>query len=173
MAKAAQTRAQRVSFSPSGSIENGFVADGGGIVRRTDAGVERQVPVSAVELTGRHMLHNVDRGGRGGTHRRRRAGGDGLRALEGFRGLEHVMEPVATVGGVRFVNDSKATNVEAARRSIESFDGPVVAIVGGQFKGGDLRELREPLSARAGSVVAIGEAAPLVHAGLGRCCAGG
>ena len=44
------------------------------------------------------------------------------------------MEPVATVRGVRFVNDSKATNVEAARRSIESFDGPVVAIVGGQFK---------------------------------------
>ena len=64
-------------------------------------------------------------------------------ALKGFHGLEHVMEPVATVRGVRFVNDSKATNVEAARRSIESFDGPVVAIVGGQFKGGDLRELRD------------------------------
>jgi UDP-N-acetylmuramoylalanine--D-glutamate ligase len=53
-----------------------------------------------------------------------------------------------------------------ARRSIESFDGRVVAIVGGQFKGGDLRELREPLAARRGSVVAIGEAAPLVHAAL-------
>ena len=87
-------------------------------------------------------------------------------ALKGFHGLEHVMEPVATVGGVRFVNDSKATNVEAARRSIESFDGQVVAIVGGQFKGGDLRELREPLVARGGSVVAIGDAAPLVHAAL-------
>ena len=69
-------------------------------------------------------------------------------ALRGFRGLEHVMEPVGEIGGVRFVNDSKATNVEAARRSIESFDGRVVAIVGGQFKGGDLRELREPLVAR-------------------------
>jgi UDP-N-acetylmuramoylalanine--D-glutamate ligase len=76
------------------------------------------------------------------------------------------MEPVATVRGVRFVNDSKATNVEAARRSIESFDRPVVAIVGGQFKGGDLRELRQPLVVRGGSVVAIGEAAPLVHAAL-------
>ena len=76
------------------------------------------------------------------------------------------MEPVADVRGVRFVNDSKATNVEAARRSIESFDGPVVAIVGGQFKGGDLRELREPLVARGGSVVAIGEAAPRVHDAL-------
>jgi UDP-N-acetylmuramoylalanine--D-glutamate ligase len=87
-------------------------------------------------------------------------------ALAGFRGLEHVMEPVATVRGVQFVNDSKATNVEAARRSIESFDAPVVAIVGGQFKGGDLRELRTALAARRGAVVAIGDAAPLVHAAL-------
>ena len=73
---------------------------------------------------------------------------------------------MATVRGVRFVNDSKATNVDAARRSIESFDAPVVAIVGGQFKGGDLRELRAPLGERGGSVVAIGDAAPLVHAAL-------
>jgi len=63
---------------------------------------------------------------------------------------------------VRFVNDSKATNVEAARRSIESFDRDVVAIVGGRFKGGDLRELREPLATRGRVVIAIGEAAPLV-----------
>ncbi len=55
------------------------------------------------------------------------------------------MEPVGRIGDVRFVNDSKATNVEAARRSIESFEGGVVAIVGGRFKGGDLRELRAPL----------------------------
>ena len=52
------------------------------------------------------------------------------RALSGFHGLPHVMEPVAEVDGVRFVNDSKATNVDAAARSIESFAGGVVAIVG-------------------------------------------
>ena len=103
-------------------------------------------------------------GGGGGAdrppHARQRAGRRGGRArspastpramtdaLRGFRGLEHVMEPAGEIGGVRFVNDSKATNVEAARRSIESFDGGVVAIVGGRFKGGDLRELREPLAA--------------------------
>ena len=44
-------------------------------------------------------------------------------ALKGFHGLEHVMEPSGRIGEVRFVNDSKATNVEAARRSIESFTG--------------------------------------------------
>jgi UDP-N-acetylmuramoylalanine--D-glutamate ligase len=76
------------------------------------------------------------------------------------------MEPAGEFEGVRFVNDSKATNVEAARRSIESFDSGVVAIVGGRFKGGNLGELREPLAARGRAVVAIGEAAPLVRAAL-------
>ena len=66
-------------------------------------------------------------------------------AVDAFRGLEHAMEAVGEVDGVRFVNDSKATNVESALRSIESFDRDLVAIIGGRFKGGDLRLLREPL----------------------------
>src|SRR4030095_9538430 len=65
-----------------------------------------------------------------------------------------------------FVNDSKATNVEAARRSIESFAGRVVALVGGHFKGGDFRDLREVLVARGRAVIAMGEAASLVRAAL-------
>ena len=82
------------------------------------------------------------------------------------------MELVADVDGVRFVNDSKATNVESALRSIESFDRGLVPIIGGRFKGGDLRLLREPLAARAKAVVAIGEARPLVREALGGVGAG-
>jgi len=89
-----------------------------------------------------------------------------VKALRGFRGLPHVMEPVAEVGGVRFVNDSKATNVEAARRSIESFERGVVAIVGGRYKGGDFGELGEPMATRGRAVIAIGEAAPRVRKAL-------
>jgi UDP-N-acetylmuramoylalanine--D-glutamate ligase len=77
------------------------------------------------------------------------------------------MELVADVGGVRFVNDSKATNVESALRSIESFDRDLVPIMGGRYKGGDLRLLREPLKARAKAVVAIGEARWLLREALG------
>jgi UDP-N-acetylmuramoylalanine--D-glutamate ligase len=76
------------------------------------------------------------------------------------------MELVADVDGVRFVNDSKATNVEAAVRSIESFQSGVVAIVGGKFKGGDLRLLRTPIGGRGKAVVAIGEAKALVREAL-------
>jgi UDP-N-acetylmuramoylalanine--D-glutamate ligase len=60
----------------------------------------------------------------------------------------------------------RATNVEAARRSIESFPRGVVAIVGGRFKGGDLTQLREPLSASGTAVIAIGEATPRIHQAL-------
>jgi UDP-N-acetylmuramoylalanine--D-glutamate ligase len=77
------------------------------------------------------------------------------------------MEVVAEKGGVRFVNDSKATNVVSALRSIESFESGLVAIIGGRFKGGDLTLLREPLRRRARAVVAIGEARLLVREALG------
>jgi UDP-N-acetylmuramoylalanine--D-glutamate ligase len=72
------------------------------------------------------------------------------------------MEPAGQIGGVRFVNDSKATNVEAARRSIESFPRGVVAIIGGRFKGGQLQDLAPALRAHGKAVIAIGDAAPLV-----------
>jgi UDP-N-acetylmuramoylalanine--D-glutamate ligase len=164
MAHSAGTAAHKVCFSPSGDLGDGFVVDGDWIVRRSAAGVEPLVPVAVVELTGRHMLGNVVAAAAVATvaGARPAAMSD---ALRGFRGLEHVMEPAGEVAGVRFINDSKATNVEAARRSIESFEH-VVAIVGGRFKGGDLRELREPMRARGRAAVAIGEAAPRVRDAL-------
>jgi len=167
MARSEGIAARRARFALSGRIADGFVVDGDWIVRRTATGIDRLVPVAAVELTGRHMLGNVLAASAAASL----AGcaPDAMtRALRGFRGLAHVMEPAGEIGGVRFVNDSKATNVEAARRSIESFASGVVAIVGGRFKGGDLRALREPLAARGRAVVAIGEAAPLVRRALGR-----
>jgi UDP-N-acetylmuramoylalanine--D-glutamate ligase len=157
--------AHRAPFALSGRIPTGFVVDDEWIVRRSAAGAERLVPIAAVELTGRHMLNNV----LAATAAASVAGvtpqamTEGLR---GFRGLAHVMEPAGEIRGVQFVNDSKATNVEAARRSIESFPGGVAVIIGGRFKGGDLRHLREPLLASGRAVVAIGEAAPLVRDAL-------
>jgi UDP-N-acetylmuramoylalanine--D-glutamate ligase len=165
MARSQGIAARRVAFSMSQPLTEGFVIDGGWVVRRSSTATDRLVPLAAVELTGRHMLNNVVAAA--AVSSLAGAGPEAMTAaLRGFHGLEHVMEPVGIVGGVRFVNDSKATNVEAARRSIESFDEGVVAIVGGKFKGGDLRELREPLISRGRAVVAIGEAAPLVREAL-------
>jgi UDP-N-acetylmuramoylalanine--D-glutamate ligase len=165
MAVAAGSRARQVRYAlrPDAAQVSVF-ADRGFIWQRTSDGDVPLVPLSAVRLSGRHQLGNVV----AATAISALAGADGgaaERALDGFTGLEHVMEPVATIDGVRFVNDSKATNVDAAARSIESFDA-VVAIVGGKFKGGDLRDLAGPLKAHGRAVVAIGEARPLVGEAL-------
>jgi UDP-N-acetylmuramoylalanine--D-glutamate ligase len=165
MERAAAAASRCVTFSLESARAAEFVVDREWIVRRTPTGSQHIVPVSAVELTGRHMLNNV-LAATAVSHVAGVVPSAMVDALRGFHGLEHVMEPAGEIAGVRFVNDSKATNVEAARRSIESFDRGVVAIVGGRFKGGDLRELRDALAARGRAVIAIGEAAPLVSEAL-------
>jgi UDP-N-acetylmuramoylalanine--D-glutamate ligase len=165
MAAARTTRAGTVTFALERELRDGVVVERDWIVRRTATGTTPLVPVSAVELTGRHMLVNV----LAATTASHLAGVDPdamRRALSGFHGLPHVMEPVAEVDGVRFVNDSKATNVDAAARSIESFAGGVVAIVGGRYKGGDFGQLAGPLAGRGRGVVAIGEASSRVREAL-------
>jgi UDP-N-acetylmuramoylalanine--D-glutamate ligase len=87
--------------------------------------------------------------------------------LESFPGIEHALELVRERRGVRFVNDSKGTNVDATIRAIESFESPVLLIAGGRDKGGDFSRLREPVRRRVKCVILIGEAAPRIRAALG------
>jgi UDP-N-acetylmuramoylalanine--D-glutamate ligase len=136
----------------------------GFVWQRTSEGDIPLLPLAEVQLQGRHMLSNVV----AATTISHLAGASReslSRALAGFHGLEHVMEVVASRGAVRFVNDSKATNVDAAAKSIESFEH-VVAIIGGKYKGGDFADLAAPLRAHGRAVIAIGEARPLVKAAL-------
>ena len=123
------------------------------------------VPLSSIRLIGRHLFSDV----MAAAAVARIAGVSDvavLRAVESFTGLEHALEVVATVDGVRFVNDSKATNIEAARQAIEAFDGRLVVIMGGRFKSGDFSVLGAPLQSRGAAVVAIGEAIPLIRQAL-------
>ena len=166
LAMAAGGRSHQLLFSMHGELSQGIVVDGDSIVRRTEAGREPLVPLSAIRLLGRHLVADV----LAASAVAWLAGVEAAamtRAVEGFSGLEHALEPVGEVGGVRFVNDSKATNIEAARRAIESFDEGLVVILGGRFKGGDFRDLVEPLQTRRGTVVAIGESRPLIMDALG------
>jgi UDP-N-acetylmuramoylalanine--D-glutamate ligase len=158
-------RAARRPFGRRAAVDRGTTIAGGWIVSRDEAGDQPLVALDRIQLLGPHLVDDVMAAATVG----KLAGATPSAisaAVESFRGLEHAMELVAEIEGVRFVNDSKATNVEAAQRSIESFDGGVVAIIGGRFKGGDLRLLRAPLAGRGKAVVAIGEAAPLVREAL-------
>ncbi|MCU1382098.1 MAG: murD [Acidobacteria bacterium] len=159
-------RATARRFSLAGAIDRGTVVEDGWIVERHSDIARRLVPIDAIHLLGPHLVNDVLAAATVGAIAG--AAPEAMTAaVDAFRGLEHAMELVADIDGVRFVNDSKATNVESALKSIESFDCDLVPIMGGRYKGGDLRLLREPLKARARALVAIGEAAPLLRDALG------
>lgn len=89
-----------------------------------------------------------------------------LQVLCEFPGLPHRMQFVRRVSAVDYVNDSKATNVAAAIASIQSVDGMLVLIAGGEGKGGDFTALAEPLENKLRAAVLIGKDAEAIEAGL-------
>jgi UDP-N-acetylmuramoylalanine--D-glutamate ligase len=95
------------------------------------------------------------------------------KALDAFEGLSHRIETVRTLHGIRFVNDSKATNVDAVLRALECFDDPVVLIMGGRNKGYDFAALWDHVQQRVKKLIVIGEAGDEIVRALGRAPAQG
>ena len=163
VALARDARARRVDFALDAPVRDGVTVENGLVVRREQGKTTPLFAVASVKLPGRHLLSDV-------LAASAVASVVGVpppamaQAVETFAGLEHALERVAKVSDVTFVNDSKATNIVAAGRAIETFDDKVVVIMGGRFKGGRFEDLRDAIAARADAVVAIGEAAPLIHA---------
>jgi UDP-N-acetylmuramoylalanine--D-glutamate ligase len=86
--------------------------------------------------------------------------------LRTFRGVEHRLEYVATIDGVDFYNDSKATNVDSVIYALKSFSRPVVIILGGKDKDSDFRQLIPQLRAHAKAAILVGKAAPKLREAL-------
>jgi len=141
-----------------------FVANGEALLR-IGGRSETLFPIASVRLPGRHLAGDL----LAAAAAARLLGAPGqaiARAVSSFGGVEHVLERVALINGVSFFNDSKATNVEAARNSLEAFAGPVLPILGGRYKGGDFGALRPTLARRGRAVLAIGEARERVAGAL-------
>ena len=125
------------------------------------------VKVSQIRLQGGHNLENAAAAALAALA----AGGtlDGVKAaLSEYPGLPHRLEYVGTLDGVRYFNDSKATNVAAVHRALESFTEPVILILGGRNKGGDFLPLKGSIAAHVKTVIAIGEATDQIIDTLGR-----
>lgn len=90
------------------------------------------------------------------------------KALDSFKALSHRLEPVRTINDVSFVNDSKATNVDAVIRALECFSRPVVLIIGGRNKGYDFSSLYHHVKKHVKKLVVIGEASEEILAALGQ-----
>jgi UDP-N-acetylmuramoylalanine--D-glutamate ligase len=82
--------------------------------------------------------------------------------LRSFPGVEHRLEPVREIGGISFVNDSKATNVDSVWYALQSFTSPIILLLGGREKGNDYERLVPLVRQHVRSIVAIGESADKV-----------
>jgi len=150
---AVETAATVFEFSAGGPVRRGFWMDGADLV----ANAQFWMPRSEVQLQGRHNIENVLAAGCC-TH----LAGAPLealrRAVASFPGVEHRIEFVRTLNGVRYFNDSKGTNVDATIKALESFESGIWLILGGRDKNSDYTPLRELIAARARGVLLIGEA---------------
>ena len=128
------------------------------------------MPVGAVPLAGMHNVANVLAAFALGDAIGLRVGAMAS-AVEAYVGLPHRCETVAVRGGVRWINDSKGTNVGAAVAAIEGIgaQGPVVLIAGGLAKGADFSPLRRPAGRHVRCAVLIGRDAARLEAALGGC----
>jgi UDP-N-acetylmuramoylalanine--D-glutamate ligase len=164
--QAKKGRARTLAFRPSGTLRgDGAYFEGDEARLRRDGKDELLFTKSEVKLPGAHL--GIDLLAAAAAARLLGAPVDAIRrAVRAFSGVEHVLERVAEIGGVAFFNDSKATNVDAARKSLEAFRGPVLAIVGGRYKGGEFADLAPALRERGKAVLAIGEARERIAAAL-------
>ncbi len=156
-------RARRVAFCTDGP---GADCDYSLADERILAGGEPLLDASELRLLGSHNAENAVAAAAASVELGlpRDAVREGLRS---FRGVPHRLEPVAEIGGVLYVNDSKATNVAAAIRALRAFpEGAVHAILGGRGKGESFEPLAGPVAERCRACYLIGEAAAEIEAAL-------
>jgi UDP-N-acetylmuramoylalanine--D-glutamate ligase len=134
---------------------------------RLDGQVHDLAPADVLKVPGEHTVENALAAAAVGM-----AAGCGPeaieRALAGFTGVADRLEFVRTIDGVDYVNNTMCTNVDAAVRSIEAYDRPVVLIAGGKDKGLDFDPLGATIARRVKALVAIGEDGPLIAASARR-----
>jgi UDP-N-acetylmuramoylalanine--D-glutamate ligase len=161
-AMAAKAKASVRWFSRLNQVDAGACVRSDQIVWR-DKGIERAImPISEIRLKGAHNLENVlaavSVGMLAGIEPEQIR-----RAVAGFKAVEHRLEYVATVAGVDYYNDSKATNVDATIKALESFPGRIHLILGGKDKGSDYSVLNQLLGERVKRVYTIGAAAAKIE----------
>ena len=146
-------------FSRSDRLSAGAFIEDGEIVLRWQGKIHRILPVGALRIRGAHNVENAlaacAMAFLGGAEPTKMAA-----VLREFPGIEHRIEPVAEIGGVRYYNDSKATNTDSAIKALESFPGEsVILIAGGEDKMTDLTAFMTLAKAHCPALVLVGDAA--------------
>jgi len=161
VALTASIRARVLRFSHTGSVDSGASLSGDDIVLRIPGRPQMRLSTTTIGLVGLHNLENAMAAGLAASLLG--ASRDQIQAaLDTFGGLPHRMQHVGDRSGVRFYNDSKATNVSAVVGSLSGFPGQYVLVAGGRHKGAPYTPLRSILEGHARGLVLLGEAAELL-----------
>jgi UDP-N-acetylmuramoylalanine--D-glutamate ligase len=158
-------RAKKIFFSNKERPREGAYANGQSVTLKLGR-KEEHYALAGAPLKGIHNVENMM-----AALSAARAFGCSKAAVEAtlnrFEGLEHRLEFVREIEGVRYYNDSKGTNVGSVVKSLQSFSDPVVLIAGGKDKNGDLGPLRELIRTRVKQLILIGEAQERMNRELG------
>jgi UDP-N-acetylmuramoylalanine--D-glutamate ligase len=158
---ARKSKARPYFFSRKQILQEGVFVREDHIVARFLGKEERLLKCSEIPLVGAHNLENVLASILCGMVMGVEIE-DIVVAVKSFSGLPHRIEEVATVSGVRFINDSKATNVASVIAALSSFERPIILIAGGRDKGDDYSRLIPYLKEKCKNLILFGESADLI-----------
>src|SRR5258708_3752208 len=162
VAMASRTRAQVFWFSRQKEVQRGAWVRDGNIVFRDGTGQREIMQVSEIPLKGGHNLENVLAAVCAGALMG--CAPEKVRqAVRDFKAVEHRLEFVATIRGVDYYNESKATNVDATLKALEAFPADIHLILGGKDKGSDYTVLNDLVRQRVKRVYTIGAAAAKIE----------
>lgn len=153
---------RRLPFSTSKRLSTGAFVDGGNLRVAMENSTQDIIATHDISIRGTHNLQNA----MAATLAARAMGisAASIRAtLKNFKGVEHRLEFVREVNGVHYINDSKATNVDSVWYALQSFERPLVLLLGGRDKGNDYSVLTDLVRKHVKMIVALGESSEKVH----------
>ncbi|HTX52014.1 MAG TPA: UDP-N-acetylmuramoyl-L-alanine--D-glutamate ligase [Candidatus Baltobacteraceae bacterium] len=167
--RAKSLRAQPRLFSRTRTVGDGAYIRNGILMVRRQGSAEQVCGVDAIRIQGLHNLENSLAAAAAAAAVGASAPAM-AEALRTFPGLPHRLELIAEIAGVKYVNDSKGTNVGAVLKSLEGYRQGVILIAGGKDKGGDFRPLRPLVESRVKALILIGQARDAIATQLAGAC---
>jgi len=155
-----------LAFSATREVPEGAFIRNGTLILKLQNQEEELMQIGEIGLTGNHNLQN-------GMAAALAARASEIRnefireSLRSFEGVSHRLEFVREYEGIRYVNDSKATNINSVWYALDSFQMPLALILGGRDKGNDYTLLEKQIRSKVHTVIAIGEARASIREQLG------
>ena len=149
---------QQITFGPDNSLKNIFSVKNSNVINKEYAKLTK---LENIGLPGQHNLYNL-LAAASGAHCLGISDTKIANVMKTFNGIPHRLESIGTIDGIEFVNDSKATNIDAVKVAIESYEKPIILILGGLAKGNDFAELIK-FKDKIKCIIAYGDANKVIH----------